>query len=65
MTESTMRCGWRVERGSRVLDEGTADLVRISDGKIRFYLAADLYESLDDEAFVALCQQRLETARIE
>lgn len=51
--EPTYRCGWRTQHS-----EGDGALVLVSDGEIRFYLPSDLYEVLDDEAFLELCEAK-------
>lgn len=51
------RSGWTVTRPLHVRPIGIGDpkdLVRVSDGQIWFYLARDLYDALDDTAFVAV-----------
>lgn len=54
------RCGWNVSQSTRVGDWGRA-LVRISsDEGLSFYLPQELYEDLDDEAFLALCKAKRE-----
>lgn len=53
MGEATFRSGWRIERSA-----GDGNLVLVGDGEIRFYLTRDLYDDLDDEAFLTLCDAK-------
>lgn len=54
-TDPFTRFGWHIARSN-----ADGDLIRISDGETRFYLPRDLYEYLDDEAFLALCEVKRE-----
>ena len=54
--ERTFRCGWRVVHSSPALNPDAAPLVLVSNAEMRFYLPQDLYEDLDDGAFLALCE---------
>jgi hypothetical protein len=60
------RCGWQITRSDGYndptrIDLIRIDLIRISDGEIRFYLPQEMYSDLDDEAFLALCKAKRET----
>lgn len=57
--EASSRCGWDVVHSSPALNPDAAPLVRVCNTEMRFYLPREPYAGLDDEAFLALCEAKL------